>query len=163
MNKLFLPVILIALQFFFNSLGWFSWSVFDGPLALVVMFTFFHNLDTRDTILYAVVCGLYRDLYSLDVFGLFTFSYILVAFFVSFVTRFINRHNGIFVFPVLFAVSVLHPYLAAAIKAFFAESAVPSMSGLFFVRSLLQAVGTTALAVPLYLLSRPCGLELTES
>ena len=156
-------MMLIALQFFLSSLGWFSWSVFDGPLALVVMFTFFHNLDTRDSILYAVVCGLCRDLYSLDVFGLFAFSYIVVAFCVSFVTRFINRHNGVFVFPMVFVVSVFHPYLAAVIKSFFAESAVPSMSGLFFVRSLLQAVGTTALAVPLYLLSRPCGLELTES
>jgi rod shape-determining protein MreD len=162
MNKLLLPLALIALQFFFSALGWFSWSLFDGPLALVVMFAFFHSLDTRNAVFYAVLCGLCRDLFSLDVFGLSALTYVVIVFMVLFTTRFINRHNGFFVFPVIFIASLSAPYLGAVMKAFFAETAVSSSAGIFFSRSLLQAVGTTALALPLYLLSKPCGLGLTE-
>ena len=163
MNKLFLPLICLVFESSLSALGFVTWSFLDGPLALVVMFTFAHSLDTRSFILYAAWCGLCRDLFGLDVFGVMTLSYIAIAFLISIATRFINRQNGFFVFPMVFVAAWLHPFLAVWVKAFFAETAVSPSSGWFFVRSFVQAVGTTVLAIPLYFLSRSCGWELTES
>ena len=163
MNKLFLPIALLFFQFFLNALGGSAWLLFDGPLALVVIYAFFHRFDTRDIVLYAVFCGLCRDIFSMDVFGLSAFAYGTIAFLVSLATRFINRHNDAFVFPVVFISAWLCPYVAVVLKALFAETAVSPFSGVFFVRGFLGAVGTTVLAVLLYHFWRLCGLGSTES
>lgn len=163
MNKLFLPLVLLVFESFLNALGFFSWSLLDGPLALVVMFTFSHSLDMRHFLFYAAWCGLCRDLFGLDVFGVMTLSYIAIAFLIALATRFINRQNGFFVFPMVLVAAWLHPSLAVWVKTFFAEMAAAPFSGWFFIRCFIQAVGTTVLAIPLYFFSRSCGWELTES
>jgi cell shape-determining protein MreD len=163
MKKLFLPLALIFFQFSFNALGWTSWPLFNGPLALVVMFAFFHSLDMRDTVFMAALCGACMDFFSLDVFGLSALIFVGIALAVSFATRFINRHNGFFVFPVIFIAVLLDSYFTVWAKGFFADASGDWLSALFFTRSFVQAVGTTALAVPLYLFSSRCGLRLSES
>lgn len=157
---LIIPVI-VVLEYAFHKLFCVSWFLFDPLLAAAVVYTFFHHLDARGCVGYALWCGFWRDAFGTDVFGIFMISCLLTVFGAAFMVRVLYRHNWIFVFPVVFAGQLLNNHLAFALRPFLGGS--PSVSYVcFFGRTFLQAFGTTLLSYPFFLFFKKCAPEFTE-
>jgi rod shape-determining protein MreD len=160
MNKFSLAVLLIFFKFALTSFFSLPWSFFNPLFALVIFYTFFHSLDTKDYVIYALFCGLLGDFFSLDVFGVYTISSLACAFGVAFVTRFIYRQNWIFVFPMVFLGTLLANLAIFFLKFFFLKGGVFPFSGWFLARCLFESLGTVLIASPLYNFSKRCSYEL---
>ena len=77
MRRFLIVPLLVLLKFTFFSFFGSFWFLFDPLLALVVIYTFFHSMDMRDYLSYALFCGLWQDIFSLDLFGIHMFSYLV--------------------------------------------------------------------------------------
>src|SRR5512135_239386 len=153
MNKYLLPVVLVFLRFWVTSvLGW-SWSFFDPALACVAVFTFFHNMDTRDVIVYALWCGLAGDMLGLDVFGLSMMATSATALGISFGMRFINRQNPQLVFLIVFFSVYGNEAVMLVLRSFFGAGVVTPASFWLWSRVFVEALGTAFLAYPIILFS----------
>jgi len=162
-NRFFWPFLLLTVQVTADQLIGASVTFFDPLLAAVVLYAYFHNYEVRDSILFAGLCGLAKDFLGLDVFGLYTVTFVLVSFGVVGATRFLNRQEDVFVFP-LVVLAVFVQRFGVSMGRLFLYDAGPRGSVVaFFLRVALTAAGTAAVAFALYRLSRTCDLGLTES
>lgn len=162
MDKFILAICLLFLKFAFVSLLSLPGPVFDPLLALVVIYTFFHTLDIREFVLYALFCGFCRDIFSLDVFGIYMLSYLISAFGVALASRIIYRQNGLLVFPLVFIAAFLNSQIIFLLRFFVLHIGTLHLSGGFGLRCLVESIGTTLFAYPVYLFSKRCALGLTE-
>ena len=162
MEKFLLPLLLLFSKFILVNFFSLPWSFFDPLIACVIIYTFFHNLDTKAFILYALFCGLLREFFSLDVFGIYLLAYLGCSLSVAFLARLVDRHNWMLIFPVVFFGNVLANLVVFLLRPLLDSTVSVGPTGLFFARSLLEALGTTLIVYPLYLFSKKCGLKLTE-
>jgi cell shape-determining protein MreD len=161
MNRFLLPFIFIFLKFAFVQLFSLPWPLFEPVLALAVIYTFFHSLDTKGWLIYAFFCGFVMDIFGFDVFGLYMFSCILSCFAVSVLTRFIYRQNWVFIFPMIFVGIFLTNHFVLFFKTvFLSQGFWISQYGWVLARIFLEAAGTTLLAYPFYHFSKRCAPEL---
>ena len=160
MNRSFLAVGLVFLKFALTSLLSMPLNLFDPLLAAVVIYTFFHSLDTKDFVTYALFCGFAADLFSLNSFGTYMFSYLACAFSVSLLSRIVYRQNWLFVFPLVFLGVFLNAHFILILEPILSRGASPHYGGLFLLRTLAESFGTTLLAYPLYLFSKRCASQL---
>jgi rod shape-determining protein MreD len=149
-----MALVLVFFKFSLGSLFSLPLVFFDPLLALVLIYTFFHSMDVKYFIGYALFCGLLSDCFSLMGFGSYLCSYALCAWGTSLATRFIYRQNWIFVFPLVFIFSFLNSHFLFLLSRFFPGSVTFPYSGLFFLRALIESIGTTCVAYPLYLFSK---------
>jgi|GEM_PF-888093 len=162
-NRFLWPLLLIALQLVVDQLSGASVSFFDPLLAAVVLYAYFHAYDVRDNVLFAAFCGLVKDVLGLDVFGLYTATFILLSLAVVYGTRFLNRQQDVFVFPIVF-LAVFAQRLGVGLgRLVFCDAGPGGSVVVFFLRVGLTAAGTVAAAYGLYRFSRRCDLGLTES
>ena len=162
MRRFLIVPLLVLLKFTFFSFFGSFWFLFDPLLALVVIYTFFHSMDMRDYLSYALFCGLWQDIFSLDLFGIHMFSYLVCGFSVAVASRIIYRHNQIFIFPMVFAAVLLNNSLIFFLKILLPGAIPASFSGLFLWRCFLEAAGTTMLAYPFYLFLQKCVSGFTD-
>ena len=108
MNKYYIALLAVFFKFAFVSITSMPWSIFDPLFALAVIYTFFHSLDMKNYIAYALFCGFLKDAFGLDCFGINMFSYFVCVFAVAFATRIIYRQNWIFIFPMVFLATFLN-------------------------------------------------------
>ncbi|MDD5019356.1 MAG: hypothetical protein PHH75_01190 [Candidatus Omnitrophica bacterium] len=156
---LIIPVI-VVLEYFFHRFFCVSWFLFDPLLAAAVVYTFFHSLEARGFVFYALWCGFWRDAGGTDLFGVFMISYLLTVFGVSYLVRVLYRHNWMFIFPVVFAAQLLNNHLVLVLRL--SLGGIRSTTYAYFLgRTLLQAFGTTALVYPLFLFFKKCAPEPT--
>jgi rod shape-determining protein MreD len=161
MAKFLIVPFLVLLKLAFSSFFSSFWLLFDTSLALVVVYTFFHSMDPRDYVFYALFCGLWQDIFSSDVFGIHMLSYLGCAFGVAVASRIIYRHNQIFIFPMVFIAALLNNQLIFSLKSLLPGAAPFSFSGWFLLRTFLEASGSAAVAYPLYLFLQKCASEST--
>ncbi|MGE5280374.1 MAG: hypothetical protein ACM3L6_06500 [Deltaproteobacteria bacterium] len=157
------PLWLLAVQIVVDELSGVSASFFDPLVAAIVLYAYFHSYDVRDNIVFAALCGLAKDLLGLDVFGLYTATFVLLALGVLTATRFLNRQQDVFAFPLAALAVFLHRSVVGMGRLFFFDAGPRGSVGAFFLRAGLTAAGTAAFAYALYRLSRKCELGLTES
>jgi rod shape-determining protein MreD len=162
MRRFLIVPLLVLLKFAFFSFFGFSWLLFDPLLALVVIYTFFHSMDMREYLPYALFCGLGQDIFSLDLFGVHMLSYLAASFCVAVASRIIYRHNQIFIFPMVFAAVLLNNSLIFFLKILLPGAMPPVFSGLFLFRCFLEAAGTTLLVYLLYPFLQKCVSGFTE-
>ncbi len=162
-NRWLWPFLLLAAQVVVDQLTGASVSFFDPLLAAVVLYAYFHNYDVRDNILFAALCGLVKDTLGLDVFGLHAVTFVLVSLGAVYGTRFLNRQQDIFVFPIVFLAVTAQRLGVGMGRLVFFDAGPRGSVVAFFLRVGLTAVGTVAAAFVLYRLSRRCDLGLTES
>jgi cell shape-determining protein MreD len=155
-------MILVFLKMMLTQIFSLPFSLFDPLLLLVIFYTFFHSMDVRDFIFYALFCDALRDVFSLDVFGFYLFSYFVCSLLVSIACRFIYRENPLLVFPIVFFGVLLNNTLIFFAKYAFLHSAVVFQPGWFLSRTLIEALGTTAASYPFFLFSKKCALEFTS-
>ena len=161
MNKYLLPPVFIFLKFVFVQSLSFPWPVFEPVLCLALIYSFFHSLDLKGWLLYALYCGLSRDVFSLDVFGFYIFSCVLSCFVVSILTRIVYRQNWVFVFPVVFIGIFLAGHFVIFFKTFFVSETIwVSQYWLALARVIFESAGTALLAFPIYIFSKRCAPEL---
>ena len=160
MNRYYLSIGLVFLKFALTSLLNMPLNLFDPLLAAVIIYTFFHSLDAKDFVTYALFCGFVSDLFSLNSFGTYMFSYLACAFLVSLLSRIVYRQNWLFVFPLVFLGVFLNAHFILIMKPFLSRGASPHYGGLFLLRTLAECSGTTLLAYPLYLFSKRCASQL---
>lgn len=162
MNKFLLPPLLVFLEFIFTSIYSLPWSLFDSLLTLVIIYTFFHSLDMKDFVVFALFCGFLRDIFSLDIFGVYMFSYLISSFCVSLVSVMLNRDNWFFIFPLVFLGTFLNNHIILISKFLFFGSPYQLQANWFFIRNLTEAGVNTLLAYPFYLFSKKCALEVVR-
>ncbi len=135
--------------------------VFEPVLAIALFYTFFHSFDTKRWLVYAFYCGFLQDIFSLDVFGLYIFSFILACLSASLLSRVVYRQNWFFVFPVVF-VGVMVSYVIVLVSKIFFVPYALSFSQVLRLLSgfILESVLSTLLVYPLYLFSKRCVPEL---
>ena len=160
MDLFILPLFLILLKFAAANFFSLSFSLFDPLMGLMVVYTFFHSLDTRTVFLYAIVCGLLREIFSCDVFGIYLISYLGSAFTVACVMRLVYRDNWLFVFPVVFFGTFFCNALTYILRPLLGGILPAGQSGLFFIKNLIEACGTTLFIYPLYRWAKKCDLKL---
>lgn len=151
MIKFFLVPVLVVLEYFVHRF-FGGWLLFDPLLALVLVYAFFHYLETRPVVLFALWCGFWQDMTSLGPFSIFMISYVVSALAVAYLTRLVNRHNRLLIFPVVFSGQILNNHAVFFLN--FVLSGGLTYSFLFFGRTFLEAAGTTLLAYPAFLLFR---------
>lgn len=161
MNIFFLPLLLVLVRWVLAAVLRLPWSVFDPFLALVAMYAFFHGFEARQNISYALYCGFIRDLAGLDTFGLYMLVYLATALAVALFSVIVNRQSPLFVFPVVFVAALAGSHIAWALAFGLGRAASFSYGFGFLGRSVLEAVGTTLFAYPLYHFSRRCASALT--
>ncbi len=162
-NRFLWPFFLLAAQVVVDQLTGASVSFFDPLLAAVVLYAYFHNYDVRDNVLFAALCGVVKDVLGLDVFGLYAVSFVLVSLGVVYGTRFLNRQQDIFVFPIVFLAVFVQRLGVGMGRLVFFDAGPRGSVVAFFLRVGLTAAGTLVAAFALYRLSRQCDLGLTES
>jgi cell shape-determining protein MreD len=162
-NRWLWPFFLLGLQVVIDQLTGTPASFFDPLLAAVVLYAYFHSYDVRDNIVFAALCGLVKDLMGLDVFGLYAVTFPLVSFGVMTGTRFLNRQQDIFVFPLTALAVFVHRFAVGMGRLFFFDAGPRGSIMAFLLRIGLTAAGTAVFAYALYRLSRLCDLGLTES
>ncbi len=161
MDKFLFALLLVFFKFAFVHVVSFPWSLFDPLLAIVVIYTFFHSLDMRHYLVYALFCGFLRDVFGLDVFGISMLSYLACAFGVAVASRIIYRQNWVFVFPMVFFGVFLNNQLIFLLRVLLLPASHMNFSGWFFIRSLVESIGTVLLSYPLYIFSKRCVPGLT--
>jgi len=160
MNKSILALGLVFLKFALTSLWSMPLNIFDPLLAAVIIYTFFHSLDTKDVVAYALFCGFVADIFSLNSFGAYMISYLACAFSVSLFSRIVYRQNWLFLFPLVFLGVFLNGHFILILEPILSRGASPHYGGLFLLRILAESLGTTLLAYPLYLFSKRCASQL---
>jgi rod shape-determining protein MreD len=160
MNKFLLATILVFVKFIFEAIFGFQWQVFDPLLVVVVVFTFFHSFDTLDYLGYAIFCGLLKDIFSSDIFGIYTLTYLAATFIVVAISRLLYRHNWFFVFPVVFIAVFLTYPTVFILKATVLKSTTGPYSAFLFLRSLVESFASVVWAYPIYIFSKRCACEL---
>lgn len=162
-NRFSWPFLLLAVQVIVDQLTGASVSFFDPLLAAVVLYAYFHSYDVRDNVLFAALCGLLKDVLGLDVFGLYAVTFVLVSLGVVYGTRFLNRQQDVFVFPLVFLAVTAQRLGVGMGRLVFFDAGPRGSVVAFFLRVGLTAAGTVAVAYALYRFSRRCDLGLTES
>lgn len=162
-----MDMILLTLGLFFLKFGltnFFSlpFSFFDPLLCLVIIYVFFHSLDSFVFIAFAIFCGVLRDIFSLDVFGIYLVSFVFCSMAVVFVARLVNRDNWLIVLPLVFLFVLFNNFLVVLLKPFFGSSINEGITGWFLLKNFTEALGTTALAYVLINFSKKCDLRLTR-
>lgn len=151
MIKYLLVPFLVVLEYFVHRfLG--GWLLFDPLLVLALVYAVLHYLEMRPVVIFALWCGFWQDLTSLGPFSIFMISYGLSALVVAYLTRLMDRHNRVLIFPLVFVGQILNNHAAFFLNLFLSGTLPYSI--LFFGRTFLEAVGTTCLAYPVYLLFR---------
>ncbi len=161
MSIYLLPLVFFVLRWLFSSLFCLPWSLFDPFLALVAMHAFFHGFEARRNIMFALFCGLVRDMTGLDTLGLYMLTYLATALAVALFSVIINRQSLWLVFPAVFVASVFGSHVALILSFWLEKQSPLSYSFVFLGRAILEAAGTTLVAYPLHHFSRRCGLTLT--
>ncbi len=162
-NRWLWPFLLLAAQVIVDQLTGASVTFFDPFLAAIVLYAYFHNYDVRDNILFAGLCGLLKDVAGLDVFGLYTVSFVLVSTGVAYGTRFLNRQLDVFVFPIVFLAVFVQRFAVGMGRLVFFDTGPRGSVIAFLLRAGLTAAGSVVAAFALYRFSRRCDLGLTES
>jgi len=161
MNIYLLPLLAMALRYLVSGLFCVPWTFFDPVCCCVIVYAFFHSMDTKDFVLFALYGGLVRDALSLDAFGLYMMAYLATAFAAAAIALFINRQNWIFVFPVVFLATLLSQHILFFLRIWSDPGSPVPYSWGFLGRSFVEAAGTTLFVYPLYRFSRRCALTLT--
>ncbi|MFA5038493.1 MAG: hypothetical protein WC732_02300 [Candidatus Omnitrophota bacterium] len=151
---------LVILEYAFHQFLPHPWLLFDPLLALVLIFTFFHYLETKPFVCYALWCGFWQDLTAMSGFGVFMISYLACAFAAAFLSRIIYRPNRLFIYPLVFLGQILNNHIAFFLALFSSGRMMP-YSFLFLGRTFLEACGTALLAYPVSLFLKKCAPEST--
>jgi len=162
-NRFLWPFLLLAAQLVVDQLSGAPFSFFDPLLAAVVLYAYFHSYDVCDNIFFAALCGLVKDMVGLDVFGLNVLSFALVSLGVVYGTRFLNRQQDVFVFPIVFLAVVIQRFGIGLGRFVFFDAGPAGPVVALLAPVSLTAAGTAVAAFVLYRLSRLCDLGLTES
>jgi rod shape-determining protein MreD len=160
MDMILLTFVLLFLKFAFTNFFSLPFSFFDPLLCIVIIYTFFHSLDFFAFAALAIFCGILRDVFSLDVFGVYFFSFMLCTLAVVFVARLVNRDNWLIVLPIVFLCVLFNNFLAMFLKPLLGSFSSEGISGWFLIRNFIEALGTTALAYCLIIFSKKCDLKL---
>lgn len=159
---IFLSLGLLFLKFAFTNFFSLSFSFFDPLLCIVIIYTFFHSLDFFAFVGLAIFCGILRDIFSIDVFGIYLFSFIFCTLAAVFVARLVNRDNWFIALALVFLGVLFNNFLVVFLKPFFGSFASEGITGWFLLRNFIEALGTTALAYGLIKFSKKCDLKLTR-
>lgn len=152
------------LEIFLHQFFCAGWLLFDPLLALALIYAFLHYLETRNFLLYAFWCGLWKDAFSVGAFGVFAAVFVSCALLAAFASRMVYRRNWLFIFPLVFLGQFVSNHIA-----FFLDLLLPlgrhfSYSFSFFGRTLLEAFGTSVFAYPVFIFlggNRRCDQEST--
>lgn len=162
MDMIFLSLGLLFLKFAFTNFFSLPFSFFDPLLCIVIIYVFFHSLNFFAFFALAIFCGLLRDIFSLDVFGVYLFSFVFCALAVVFVARLVNRDNWLIALALVFLGVLFNNFLVVLLKPLFGSFASEGITGWFLLKNFIEALGTTALAYGLINFSKKCDLRLTR-
>ncbi len=161
MNKYFLALIFLFFKFVFLQIFSFPYPIFDPLICLALVYAFFHSLEIKSWAFYTLFCAVLRDVFSLDVFGIYIFSFLFSCMVVSVLARLLYRDNWLLVFPAVFTGVFLHMHAILFLKTvLFSESIWISNYGLFFCRAMSESIFTAVVVYPVYLIGKKCVPEL---
>ncbi|HPB67731.1 MAG TPA: rod shape-determining protein MreD [Candidatus Omnitrophota bacterium] len=133
-----------------------SWHIPNLLLILVVFFNLYRG--TRYSLVAGIVSGLFKDSFSAGPFGLYTFAFIITAFFTTLLKMYVYQ-PGAMASRVLLVFLVTVGYVTTywMIQLMFTSLAFPSV----FFHILVPEVGLTTLIAPVVFKKyRQCALRL---
>jgi cell shape-determining protein MreD len=162
MNRYAIALILVFLSFAWAEIFRLPWTVMDPLLGVVVLYTFFHSLDGRAVVFFAIFCGFLREFFSLDVFGVYVASFALAAYGVSWFCRLVFRENWIFLLPAVFLGVVLNNAILLLLTSLGLGAGAFGEWARVAGRISVQASGTVLFVFALYRYCRPCVYDFIE-